>query len=181
MTITLEQLGNNVYGFSGLADCPCVEVDADGSCMDNTDYGCATGTSAPNTTCPAGQLWDYGVSACYTPVAAPGTAAGGPAQTSPGVCPTGYLVSGTGCAVNEVTAASGAYSGAGGTLVTPQANGTYQVSNPLTGVSTIVATRPAAAVVAPVATSLISGISNTALLVGAGIAAFALILMSSKR
>jgi hypothetical protein len=181
MTITLEQLGPSVYGFSGLADCPCVEVASDGSCMDNTDYGCATGTSAPNTTCPTGELWDYGVGACYTPLAAPGTTGGGPAQTSPGVCPTGYLPSGTGCALNEVTAASGAYTGTGGTLVTPQSNGTYQISNPLTGASTIVAARPAAAAVVAPATSLIAGVSNSVLLVGAGFAMLLLVMSSGRR
>lgn len=197
MTITLEKLGGNVYGFRGLGDqCDCSTA-VDGLCSDGVttctpdlnelsgSISTLLGNTGPSATgssitCNTGETLIAGV--CV-----------GGSVASNNLCAAGYIQDDYGnCVLNGATAtvqaavASGSqYYSTSGQLIQP-GNGTngipagsYQVLNPTTGavISTQIGTAPAIANQG----QLIAGISNTTLAIGAFAALFVFVLLAGKR
>ena len=199
MTITLEKLGGNVYGFSGLGDqCDCADTTT-GLCSDGVT-ACTPDLDILSTSLP-GLIGNTGPSATGSSITCnagetlvAGVCVGGSTQ-SVNLCAAGYIQDDYGnCVLNGATAsvqaavASGSqYYSTSGQLIQP-GNGTngipvgsYQVLNPTTGavISTQIGTAPA--ISNPQGTQLIAGISNTTLAIGAFAALFAIVLLSGRR
>lgn len=194
MTLTLERLGHNVYGFSGLGQ------NGDGS--DDTDVPddssqlltllnslpSGGGPSALGTsiTCGAGEV---NVGNVCVPVGSTTNTAAATALINQ--CGAGYIQDDYGNCVlpggssTSTAAATGSqYYSTSGQLIKPgtgSSSGTYQVLNPVTGavLSTVAGALPSVGNV-NTSSQLISGVSNTTLMLGAAVALVFLIAISQR-
>jgi hypothetical protein len=180
MTITLERLGNNRYGFGalvptlqGLGDCDC----------DQFGDVCSDGTPCTPATSIIDLPFESSTTNLVTPGITPGVAACAANQEMvAGQCVTPSSVD-IAAATTANAAATGSYYTTGGNLVMPGTGsngapvGSYVTYNATTGA--VVGSSSTAPPAVALSTSVIPGISNTVLIGAAVLAVFA-IAMSNR-
>jgi hypothetical protein len=181
MTITLERLGNNRYGFGalvptlqGLGDCPC----------DQFGDVCSDGTACT----PATDILDLPFVSSTTNIVTPGITPGVAAcaanqQIVAGQCVTPSSIDIAAASTANAADLSGSYYTTGGNLVMPGTGsngapaGSYVTYNATTGA--VIGSSSTAPPAVALSTSVVPGISNT-VLIGAAVLAVFVIAISNR-